>query len=130
MHWSVKVGFGVCEIIIYLLSNKTTTMSWWGTPAEEPKKEAESAPVAEPVAEPKEQEDLGALGNAWRYTTEGVCYGASKAQDGFVYVAVGGAETIGDGFEWMGDTADWAWTGTSTWAGTTFGCGTADTPKA
>ena len=95
-------------------------MAWWGGAAEPEK------PV-EPV-KPEPQEDLGMMGNAWRSTCNGVSTGATATKDGFVYVAAGGAEYIGDGYTWCEDTACWMWTGTSTWVADTFSCGGA-TPK-
>ena len=96
-------------------------MSWFGGAAAEPEKQPE--PV---TPEPK---DEGPFWNAYNYTIGGVVYGATKTKDGFVYTVVGGAEYIGDGYQWCEDTASWAWNGTSTWAGDNLSCGAASTPK-
>ena len=81
-------------------------MSWWGGAAE-------PEPVKEP--EPVEEEDLGMIGNTWRTTSNGVVYGLTKTKDGFVWVAVGTVETLGDGFAWCGDTCSWMYNGTADW---------------
>ena len=97
-------------------------MSWFGGAAAEPEKPAEPEPVVE-------EKDEGPFWNAINYTTGAVVYGATKTKDGFVYTVAGGAEYIGDGYQWCEDTACWAWDGTSTWAGENLSCGAASTPK-
>ena len=92
-------------------------MSWFGGAAAEPEKPTEPEPVQE--------EDQGPFWNAYNYTTGGVVYGATKTKDGFVYVVSGGAEYVGDGYQWCEDTACWAWDGTSTWVGDNLSCGAA-----
>ena len=81
-------------------------MSWFSA-APEPEVVAAGAPA--------EQEDLGMIGNTWRTTSDGVVYGLTKTKDGFVWVAVGSVETLGDGFAWCGDTASWMYNGTTEW---------------
>ena len=85
---------------------RSKQMAWWGS-----------------AEEPKEEEDLGFIGNTWRTTSNGVVYGATKTKDGFVWVAVGTLTTIGDGFTWCGDTCSWAYNGTTSWVGENMGCG-------
>ena len=77
----------------------------------------------EPVKQPEPEEDLGMIGNAWKTTTDGISYGATKTVDGFVYVSVTAVNGIGDGFEWCSNTATSAWDATSDWTARTFGCG-------
>ena len=55
-------------------------------------------------------------------TVDGVSYAGTACKDGFVYVAAGSVEYIGDGYQWIEDTSCWAWNGTSTWVVDTFGC--------
>merc|ERR1739842_70281 len=111
------------------MGNFISEKMWgWGAAAEpEPVKEPEPVVTKEPepvvTAEPEPEEDLGVIGNAWKTTTDGVVYGATKTKDGFVYVSVGAISAVGNGFEWCSDTVTWAYDGTTDWGARTFGCG-------
>ena len=98
-------------------------MSGWFGAAAEPEKPAEPEKVAEP------EKDEGMFWNAYNATTGGIVTGAVATKDGFVYVASGSAEYLGDGYQWCEDTACYVWDGTSTWAGNNLSCGAASTPQ-
>ena len=70
------------------------------------------------------------MSGVWASTVYGVSTAATATKDGFVSVCSGGAEYIGDGYEWCEDTTVWAWTGTSGFFARTFGCDGSEKAKA
>ena len=76
-------------------------------------------PVHETLAmileeEEDKEKETGLMENAW-----------VKCKHGFVYASVGTLTTLGNGYEWAGNTADWAWNGSTDFVCNNMKCGCA-----